>query len=126
MKKSSLATLILVGLVGLILKDAKAGAAVALGPNNEIFTSGGHPREVAKENALAMARRKCGANVRIIASTDLTGYCAVAAARHPNGYGWIIGVALGRRSATEADTLAVEQCLKAGGTKPRVRSGFRG
>jgi hypothetical protein len=99
---------------------------VAIGPDNQLFTSFGHPREIAKEKALALARNKCGNNVRIIASTDLTGYCAIAAARHPNGYGWIIGVALGRRSATEADALAMEQCIKAGGAKPRVRSGFRG
>ena len=48
-------------------------------------------------------------------STDATGYCAIAVSLHPNGYGTIIGVSLGNRSATEAYTLAVDHCLKAGG-----------
>jgi len=51
-----------------------------------------------------MARRKGWMNARIIAATDITGYCAIAVARHPNGYGSIIGVALGKRSTTEADS----------------------
>jgi hypothetical protein len=38
----------------------------------------------------------------------------------------VIGVALGRRSATEADALAIEQCRKAGGIKPQVKWGFWG
>jgi hypothetical protein len=39
---------------------------------------------------------------------------AIAVARHPNGFGWIIGVALGKGSATEADALAIGQCRKVG------------
>lgn len=126
MAKSRLFAFMALGIAFLALHNANAGSAVALAPHNQLFTSFGHPREIAKARALEAARSKCGDNVRIIASTDLTGFCAIAMARHPNGYGWIIGVALGRRSATEADTLAIEECIKAGGTKPQIRSGFRG
>ena len=65
-------------------------------------------------------------NVRIVAATDIAGYGAIAVALHPNGRGSILGVALGKRSATEADNLAIEQCLKAGGTHPKIIEGFRG
>jgi hypothetical protein len=117
---------ILLGFTALALQRANAGSAVALAPHNQLVTSYGHPKEIAKQRALDEARRKYGANVRILASTDITGYGAIAIARHPNGYGWIMGVALGKRSATEADTLALEQCLKAGGTHPEVKWAFRG
>jgi hypothetical protein len=63
--------------------------------------------------------------VRLLAWTDETGYGAIAIARHP-GHGWLIGISLGKRSATEANTIAIEKCLKAGGVKPRVRWGFFG
>jgi hypothetical protein len=42
---------------------------------------------------------------RIIAATDITGYGAIATARHPNG-NWVISVSLGNRSAAEAVTQA--------------------
>jgi hypothetical protein len=123
--KTSLITLAFIGLAALVLQDAKAGAAVALGPHNQLATSYGGPVEMAKARALEVAHRRYGPNVRILASTDLTGYGAIATARHSNG-NLVIGVALGRRSATEADTLAIEQCRKAGGFAPIVRWGFRG
>ena len=78
-----------------------------------------------ERRALAEARRKYGGNVRLLAASDVTGYGAIAVARQP-GHGWIVGVALGRRSATEANTLAIEQCLKGGGIKPQVKWGFWG
>ena len=86
----------------------------------------GGPVEREKERALEDARRRYGANFRILASTDATGYCAIAVSLHPNGYGSIIGVSLGNRSATEAYTLAVDHCLKTGGTHPEVKWAFRG
>ena len=79
-----------------------------------------------KQRALDVAHRRYGATARIIASSDVTGYGAIAVALLPNGRGTTIGVALGRRSATEADSLAIAQCIKAGGTNPRVKWGFRG
>lgn len=110
------------------MQNANAGAAVVIGPDNRLATAYGGPIRVVKELAFAEARRKYGPNVemRIFAATDETGYGAIAVARHPNGVGSIIGVSLGKRSATEADTLAVDHCLKAGGINPQVKWGFRG
>jgi hypothetical protein len=107
-------------------QNANAGAAVALGPHNQLATAYGGPVEREKARALNNARRLYGNDVRIIAATDITGYGAIALARHPNGYGWIIGVSLGNRSATEADALAIDHCRKAGGINPQVRWAFRG
>jgi hypothetical protein len=107
-------------------KNASAGAAVALAPHNQMATAYGDTIKQAAKRALAEARRRYGSqNVRLLAATDVTGYGAIAVARHPNG-NLVIGVALGRRSATEADVLAIEQCRKAGGIKPQVKWGFWG
>jgi hypothetical protein len=125
MKKSALFTLALIGSLGFGLANAKAGSAVALGPHNQLATAYGGPVRREEQRALENARRKYGANVRILAASDVTGYGAIAVARHPNG-NWLIGVALGRRSAKEASTLAIEQCLKAGGSHPQVRWAFKG
>ena len=108
------------------MQNANAGAAVALAPNNQLATAYGGPVEREKARALANARHLYGNDVRIIAATDITGYGAIAVARHPNGFGWIIGVALGKQSATEADALAIGQCRKAGGVKAQVKWAFRG
>jgi hypothetical protein len=124
----SLCSLALLAFLIFASKNACAGAAVAIaiGPHDKLATAYGGPIKQAKERALEEAHRRYGPNARILAATNVTGYGAVAVARHPNGVGWIIGVALGKRSATEADTLAIEQCRKAGGIKPRVRWGFWG
>jgi len=126
MKRSTLLLFISLGFVTLALHKADAGSAVAIGPNNQLATAYGGPVEREKRRALNEARRKYGADVRIIAASDRTGYGAIAVARHPNGYGWIIGVSLGNRSATEADTLAIQHCLRAGGVNPQVKWGFSG
>lgn len=111
----------------LALRNAEAGSAVAFSrADNGVVVSAGPPMEVAKQHALADARRKYGAGVQIIGATDMAGYGAVAEARHPNGIGWIICVSLACRSATEADTLARNKCLKLGGKNPQVRLAFRG
>jgi len=125
MKMTILFRLALLGFATVTLYSANAASAVALGPDNQMVASYGHTREIAKQRALDQARRQYGDNVRILASSDVTGYCAIAKARHPNG-NWIIGVSLGNASATQADTLAMELCLKAGGRHPQVISGFRG
>ena len=126
MKRSLILPFRLAGLNCLVLQKANAGSAVAIGPHNQLATAYGGPVEREKQRALAEARRKYGANARILAASDVNGYGAIAVARHPNGHDWVIGVALGRQSATEADTLAIEQCLKAGGINPQVKWGFRG
>jgi hypothetical protein len=126
LKRIALFLLASIGLASIAIEPANAGSAVALGPHNQLDAAYGGPVAREKERALAAAHRRYGSGpFRILASTDLTGYCAIATARHPNG-NIVIGVALGRRSPTEADTLAIEQCLKAGGVNPQVKSAFRG
>jgi hypothetical protein len=125
MKKGALFRLILIGYGTFAFQSALAGSAVVLAPHNQMVTSYGHSREVAKQRALEEARRKYGDDVRILASSDVTGYCAIAKARHPNG-NWVIGVSLGNPSATQATTLAMKWCVQAGGKNPRVIRGFRG
>jgi hypothetical protein len=126
MKKTLLSSLVLVFMAVGLMQSAKAGSAIALGPHNEMVAAGGVPVEVAKRLALSKARVKFGPNVRLLGYSDETGYCAIAVARHPNGYGWIIAASLGRRSATEADTMAIDHCLKLGGRNPQIKYAFRG
>ena len=125
MKKTALFLFVLLGFGSVAPQVASAGSAVAMEPRHgKLVSSYGHSKQVAMERALETARRLYGAQVRIIAATNVTGYCTIAVARH--GDKAIVGVALGRRSASEADSLAIEQCLKAGGTNPRIISGWRG
>jgi hypothetical protein len=126
MKRRALFQLALIGLIVIALENANAGSAVAWDGHKNLSTAYGGPVEREKARALETARRKGWANVRIIASTDIPGYGAIAVARHPSGYGSLIGVSLGKRSATEAYVMAVDHCRKAGGTNPRVRWTFRG
>jgi len=114
------------GLAAALIQSANAGSAVAWDGRGHLFSSYGHPKAVAIQRALETGQRHYGAAVRIIAATDVTGYGAVAVAHRRNGPGLLIGVALGKRSATEAETLAMEQCVKIGGVDPRVRWAWRG
>jgi len=124
-RKTALFLFVLLGLGSVALQNANAGSAVAMEPRHgQLVSSYGHSKQVAMQRALETARRLYGAEVRIIAATEVTGYCAIAVARH--GDKAIVGVALGKRSASEANTLAIDQCLKAGGTDPRIISGWRG
>jgi hypothetical protein len=109
----------------LAAENANAGAAVAISQNDQLATAYGGPMKREEQRALAEARRRYGPNVRLLAATDVTGYGAIAVARHP-GHGWLVGVSLGNRSATEADALAIDHCRKAGGINPQVKWAFRG
>ena len=111
-------------LAALTVQPAKAGSAVASDGNGHLSISFGHSKEVDKQSALELGRRLHGPNVRIVAASDVTGYCAIATARTATG--WVSGVALGRASADEAKRLAIEQCQKFGGTTPKIKSEFRG
>lgn len=122
MKKS----LALLAFVAVLIQNSNAGSAVAWDGRGHLVTMYGHPKTVAVQRALETAHRRYGAGVRLIASTDSIGYGAIAIAHKRNGPGLLIGVALAKRSATEADTLAIEQCLKAGGTNPQVKWAWRG
>lgn len=58
--------------------------------------------------------------------SDMLGYGAIAVALNPNGYGSILGITLGKRSAPEARRAAIKACLKAGGTHPEVKWTWKG
>ena len=120
---------VLLGLAALGAPQAKAGSAVAIDDNGRMSISFGHSKEFDKESALDLGRRH-GPNVRILSASDVTGYCAIASAprrRFTNPRdSWVYGVALGRPTREEAARLAIEQCLKGGGTNPKIKSEFRG
>jgi hypothetical protein len=126
MTKSATFLLALSSLFVFGLANANAGSAVAIGPHHQLATAYGGPMAREEKRALDTARRKYGANVRILAESDVTGYGAIAVARHPNGYGWIIGVSLGNRSAAQANRLAIDHCLELGGRNPQVKWAFKG
>jgi hypothetical protein len=60
MNRSALLLSALIGLVALAMRDAQAGAAVALGPHNQLATAYGGPVAMAKQRALDIAHRKYG------------------------------------------------------------------
>jgi hypothetical protein len=117
--------LALVAMAVMAIQHANAGSAVAYAHGGHTVYSFGHPKAIEIRRVLESARLYGWTDARIIAASDATGYCAIAVAAHKGG-GVVVGVALGKRSATEADTLAIQHCLKAGGTNPRVRWGWYG
>jgi len=123
-KSAKIRLALLLGLAVLAVQNVQAGSAVAVNPHNQMATSYGYPKEIAKQRALEIARSRYGANVRILAATDVFGYGAIAVAA--KGKGSVVGVALGRPSAAEAQRIAIEQCLLSGGTNPKVRWRFKG
>ena len=120
MKMSAMFRLILVGMTVTAIQRAEAASAVAYAPGGHIITSRGQfSKEIAEQHALTTARQQYGASARLIAASDVEGYCAIVVGR--KGTGLVNGIALGRSSRVEAERLAVEACLKAGGTQPKVR-----
>ena len=124
MKRSARFPFALLGMAVLAVQNATAGSAVAISPHDQMATSCGYPKEVAEQRALEIAHRRYGAGVRILAATDIYGYGAIVVAH--KGKGSVIGVALGHPSPLEAEHRAIEQCLKVGGTNPKVRWEFKG
>jgi hypothetical protein len=115
---------LVVGLSAILIQNAGAGSAVAWDGLGHLVYSYGRPVKEAEQRALAICRHRYGGNVRLIASSDVVGDGAIAIARRGNSS--VVGVALGHRSPLEAEILALRQCLKAGGTDPKVRWGFKG
>ena len=126
MKKTTLFQFVLLGLVVAALQNAPAGSVVATDSHGHNIYVCGHSEAVCKQLALDEARRRGWANEKIIAGSDIAGYGAIATARHPNGYGSMIGVALGMRSAAESYKVATKACVQAGGTNVQVKWSFRG
>ncbi len=125
--KNSISSRLLSCLCCILIESANAGSAVAIatiGQRTMIVKSYGLPQKVAEKHVIDICRREGGANARLLASSDVVGYGAVAVARR--GYRWVVGVSLGRRSATESETRAVMACVRAGGMNPKVKWGFRG
>src|SRR5262249_50027666 len=114
----------LVSLAALAVHNAKAGSAVVWDGHGHVVSYHGSRVDEATRRAFELAYRHFGGGFRLIASTDLNGYGAVAVAA--KGTGSVIGVALGKRSATEANALAIDHCLKAGGTSPKVIKAWKG
>jgi hypothetical protein len=113
------------GLACIIVHNARAGSAVAMEPRHcKMVTSYGHPEAIAVQRAMEKARLLYGTNVRLLAATNVTGYCAIGVARV--GDRAIVGVALGQKSAIEAQTIVLGQLAKAGGTDPKIISRWKG
>lgn len=116
--------LVVLGLVSITIRNAQAGSAVAWDGHGHLVHSAGYPLEIAKQRALRICRLRYGAEARLLASTDVVGDGAIAVARR--GKDWVIGISLGRPSPADAENRAIEKCLRAGGTSPKVRWGFKG
>jgi hypothetical protein len=126
MKKSALFLLIAGAFAAATLTNANAGSVVVWDGGKHVGTSFGHPLEVSKQRALADAQRHGWQHVRIIGTSDVTGYGAIVVARHPNGVGALIGVSLGNQSKSKAVAMATDLCKRAGGTDPHVKYSFKG
>jgi len=120
MRRSAIFRLALLCMTIVAIQRANTASAVAYAPGGHIVTSRGQSsKEIAEQHALTTARQRYGASARLIAASAVTGYCAIAVGRKRTGL--VNGIALGRPSRAEAERQAVEACLKAGGTDPKVR-----
>ena len=126
MNKSALLRLALVTMALMAVQNVNAASAVVMEQRHgHLITSYGQPsKEIAKEHALETAHQRYGVNVRLIASSDVTGYGAIAVAR--KGDSSVIGAALGRPSRADAERQAIEICLRGGGIDPKVRWEWHG
>jgi hypothetical protein len=126
MRSSAIFKLALIGLAGFAMQNAKAGSAVAVGSNGHLVYSYGGIRSApeARQRAIAICLRQGGLEPKILASTDVVGYGAIAVGRKGNL--WIYGVSLGRPAAIDAENRAMEQCRRFGGVDPKIKWGFRG
>jgi hypothetical protein len=123
-KRSTVFQFVLLCSASVLILRGNAASAVAWDGHGHLGTGIRSSVNEAKNRALDLCRGAGGVDPKILAASGAVGYGAIAVARR--GTGWIIGVSLGRRSATESEILAKEQCLKGGGTNPKVRWGFRG
>ena len=106
MTRIAIFRLALVCMTVVAIQRANAASAVAIGSNGYLSSAARSSLEDAKQRALEICRSHGGIDVRLVASSAGTGYCAIAVGR--KGHGVVYGIALGKRSATEADTLAID------------------
>jgi hypothetical protein len=125
MKRSAIFRLALGCMTVAALQHVEAGSAVANDGLVHTVYSFGHAKAVAIQRSMEMARLYGWTDARIIAATDKTGYGAIAVAAHKGGDS-VVGVSIGNGSQAEADTKAIENCLKANGFDARVRWRFKG
>jgi hypothetical protein len=111
-------------LAAVLIQSANAASAVAWGGHGHLATVTAYSLKEAKRRAIDLCRRKGGIDIKILAASDVVGYGTIAVARL--GTGSVIGVSVGRRSATESEIRAKKACLRAGGTNPKVRWGWYG
>jgi hypothetical protein len=115
----------LIALTGIAIQHANAGSAVAIEPRHgKMVNSYGKPESIAIEKAMAGARHLYGPNVKLLAATNETGYCAIGVATHGNKA--LVAAALGRKSKNEAQTLVLEELARAGGTTPKIIARWKG
>ena len=108
------------------IQRANAGSAVVHSHEGHTVYSFGHPKLVAIQRALEMARLCGWTDARLIAASDATGYGAIAVATN-KGKGSVLAAALGCASREEAEKRAIEVCLKGGGTNPiMIKSRWQG
>lgn len=125
MKTTALFPWGLIALTCIAIQHANAGSAVAIElRHGKMVNSYGKPEAVAIEKAMAGARQLYGANVKLLAATNETGYCAVGVATHGNKA--LVATALGRKSKSEAQTLVLEELARAGGTTPKIIAQWKG
>jgi hypothetical protein len=116
--------LVLPWLAAALMQNANAGSAVAWDHHGHIFYTYGESQRNAEQHVFELCRKKNIGNAKLIDSTDVVGYGAIAVARWRNGS--VVGVSLGRPSPADAENRAIEKCIKAGGSVPKVRWGFKG
>ena len=125
MKRSTLFRLALLSVAVMTMQSANAGSAVANdGHGHTVYSKGQPTKAIAIGHALETAHSNGWADARIIAASDVTGYCAIAVASKGNGS--VLGAVLGRPSRADAERRAIEICLKGGGTDPKVRWEWHG
>ena len=115
--------LVLPSLAAAVMQNTNAGSAVAWDHHGHMYYTYGESRKQAEEHVLSLCRRR-GLAAKVIGSTDIVGYGAIAVASQRRGT--VIGISLGRPSPADAENRAIEKCLKAGGVNPKVRWGFKG
>ena len=119
MKKNAVLAWAVLASAYLLVPPASAASAVAVDFEGCVITSRCQPSKVIAIMHLWESARDRG-GVRLVASSGLNGYCAIAMGWNPKGYGLIIGAAVGQPTQVEADSLAIEQCLSRGGADPWV------